>query len=381
MNESVHRSFRLLPSEQVLWQGGPKLGLSRRGYYLLIPALCFAFAAVTALFAGLIVVAGIAALRPTALLAFYLLATGVAFAIAPRYLLDPCRYLVTDRHVIWKRGQHRRVIERRAITYARIRWHASEPGVGDLELVRAAPFGPFSRRQRVVLHDVLAPDRLYALIREVEPSDFAGYADVPLIERLDKGERVLWGASPLGMRMGRSEFLTAFMGVLVLAAGFGYAHRIGSVLVKLEELGLPVRSWTWLMLFLAILISAAVMLSVGAGLVWRGIWGARADGSRTEYVLTGTRVLIRRGRTELSVDRRRIVDVAAQPSTGDLSNLYLILDGPRATALDDSGALGLLSPPRATVPPVLYEVRDRELFRRLLFPEGQKSRHPLHDAA
>jgi hypothetical protein len=381
VSESPHRSFRLLPSEQVLWQGGPKLGVARNGMWVIVPVLCFAFALVVALFAGLLAAADIPAVRSTALLAFYLLVTGLSFALAPRYLLDPCEYLVSDRHVIWRRGQLRRVIERRAITYARIHWHASAPGIGELELVRAAPFGPFARRERVVLHDVEAPDRLFALIRGTTPTDFAGYGDVQLIDRLDKGERVLWGASPLGFRLGRSELFTALLGVVVLCSGLAYAYRTGGILVSLEELGLPMRSGTWVMLFLAILISGAVMVSVGGTLVWRGIWGARADGSSTEYILTDSRVLIRRGRTELSVDRGRIVDVAEQPSTGDLGNLYLILDGPHARELDTSGALGMLSPPRGLVPPVLYEVRDRERFRELLFGDSRRPKRPLRDAA
>ena len=52
--------------------------------------------------------------------------------------------------------------------------------------------------------------------------------------------------------------------------------------------------------------------------------------------------------------------MAEQPSYGDLRDLYLILDGPRANALNDSGALGWLRPPRSLVAPVLYEVGDRE---------------------
>ena len=109
--------------------------------------------------------------------------------------------------------------------------------------------------------------------------------------------------------------------------------------------------------------------------------GARELGSHTESILTASRVLIRRGRTELSIDRKRIVDVAEQPSYGDLRDLYLILDGPRARALNDSGALaalGWLRPPRSFVAPVLYEVRDRERFRQLLLGEHEP---PLRDAA
>ena len=377
MSESIDRSFRLLPSEQLLWHGKPRLGVPRDRIWIIVPALLFTFAVVAALFAGLISVAGIPAVRSTAFLAFYLLMTGVSFRLVPRHLFDGCEFAVTDRHVIWKRGQLRRVIERRAITYGRIHWHRSVPGVGSLELVRAAPFGPFSRRQRVMLHDVEAPDRLFALIRGVQPGEFAGFGDVPLTDRLDAGESVLWGAAPQGYRIGRSEILTAGVGAIVLLGGSAYAYRIGSVLVTLERSGLSVRSLTWLMLFSATLISAAVIFATGAALLWNGLWGARDAGSHTEYILTESRVLIRRGSTELSVDRRRIVDVAEQPSTGDLGNLYLILDGPRANALDDSGALGLLAPPRSAVPPVLYEVRDRELFRQLLFSNPP----PLQDAA
>ena len=46
---------------------------------------------------------------------------------------------------------------------------------------------------------------LFALIREAEPISFAGFADVKLTDRLDRGERVLWGAGPAGWRLGRSS--------------------------------------------------------------------------------------------------------------------------------------------------------------------------------
>jgi hypothetical protein len=137
-------------------------------------------------------------------------------------------------------------------------------------------------------------------------------------------------------------------------------------LLGLEHVGLSVRSPTWLMLFLAIAISGSVMFISGAALLWHGVWGARDGGVQTEYLLTDSRLLIRRGLIELSVDRRRIVDIAELPSTAGSHNLHLILDAPDARALADNGALGLLSPPRATVPPVLYEVSDLEILRELL---------------
>src|SRR5262245_35923607 len=172
--------------------------------------------------------------------------------------------------------------------------------------------------------------------------------------------------------------MMAGLGSLVLGVGSFYAYRMAHLLLELERVGLPVRSWTWLLLFLAIVISGLVILGIGATLVWRSLWGARAAGSSSEYILTNTRVLIRRDNTELSVDRRRSRDVAELACTGDLRNLFLILDGIGATALDDSGALSLLPPPRAAVLPVLYEVRDQELFRSLLFAPDQP---PMRDAA
>ncbi|MBN1655369.1 MAG: hypothetical protein JXA30_16505 [Deltaproteobacteria bacterium] len=381
MVSSSDRSWRLLPSERVLWQGGPKLGIPRDRRWIIVPGLLFAFAVVTALFAGLLWIAGIAAVRTTAFIAFYLLLTAVAIWSLPQYQLDPCRYMVTDRNVIWKRGKLKRSIERKAITYARIYWHRNTPGVGSLELVRAVPFGPLLRKQRLVLHDVEAPDRLFALIRDAEPTIYAGYADVKLTDRLDRGETVLWGDGPMGWRLGHAEALNAITGLLVLVSAMIYIYRTVGILVALEQGGVRVDSWTWILLFLAIFISGAIIVTVGVVLLWKGLWGARADGSRTEYLLTDSRLLIRRGRVELSIDRKRIVDLALVRSTAGSTNLHLILDGPYSRALDDNGALSLFaSPPRAAVPPVLYEIREPELIRDLLFKSHSEPIPPLKAA-
>lgn len=363
------------------WRGGPTLGTPRDLRWYVVPGLFFALAVVTAMFAGLLHLSEIPAVRSTAFTAFYLMLTGVSIRVLPHLLLDPCEYMLTDRQIIWKRGSYRRTMDRHAITYARIHWHRSMPGVGHLELVRAVPFGPLARRQRLWLHDVQGPDVLFSLIRAVVPNEFAGYGDVALTDRLDRGERVLWGASPSGFRLGSGDLLTALVGVVVLGVGALYAHRTGQVLIELEHLGLPVRSLTWALLFLAIAISGSIIVGAGAALLWHGLWGARAGGSSTEYVLTNERLIIRRGRTELSLDRRRIVDIAELPSSRGLTNLHLILDAPDARALEDSGALGILSPPRATVPPVLYEVQEPELLRELLLSLRDRKSGPLDNAA
>lgn len=367
MDEERLRRFRLLPSEQVLWEGRPQPGVPRDSFWTAAAALALCFAIIAALFAALLADAGLPGVRSMSFVTFYLCATALGVYTIPQYLRDPCEYLVTDRQVIWRRGLLRRTLERSDITYARIHWHRSVPGVGHLELVRAVPFGPMSRRLRIVFHDIEAPDRVLSLIRGVQPAHYAGYSDVKITDRLDPDERVLWGAGPTGLRLGYAEAVTSVLGLLMLAIGLYYSYRTGHTLLRLEEMGLRIHNPKWLLLFTAIALSATVMLGIGAWLLWKGVWGARAEGSHTEYVLTDRRLLIRRGRTELSVDRRRIIDVADVPASGGSHNLVLILDGPDGRALDDSGAMvSFAGPPRASVPPVLYEIRDPERVRSLL---------------
>lgn len=342
-------------------------GVPRDRRWRVVPFLLGTFALVAGLFAGLLSIADLPGVRSVAFLAFYLLMTAVSVALLPQYLFDRARYMVTDRHVIYRRGSVRTAMDCRAITYARVHWHRSAPGVGHLEVVRAVPFGPLSRKQRLFLHNVVAPDRLYACIRQAVAGEHAGFGDVGLTDRLDEGEHVLWGAGPAGMRMGVIEGMTGLWGAILLVVGGVYLWRTLGILMGLEEIGLPVRSMTWLLLFFAIVISSFTILGIGGFLLWKGTLGARAEGSSTEYLLTEKRLLIRRGLTELSVDRARIVDVAALPRASGLADLVLILDGPSGRALDDNGALSFFSAPsRALVPPVLYEVQDGSMVRDLL---------------
>ena len=367
MTQSRDRRWRLLPSEHVLWQGRPRAGVPRDPVWAIATGLTLTLAVVSALFAGLLVDAQLPGGRTLAFVAAYLCLMALGIHSMPRQLRDPCEFMITDRQVIWRRGLLRRTLERSAITYARIHWHRSVPGVGHLELVRAVPFGPLSRRQRILFHDVQAPDRLLSIIRGVPSGEHAGYSDVRLTDRLDPEERVVWGDGPAGLRLGYAEMVTAVLGALTIVAGVVYAYRTGLVLVTLEQLGLSVHTMKWLLLFLVILVSATVMLGTGGWLVWKGMWGARQQGSHTEYVLTNSRLLIRRGLTELSIDRRRIVDVADVPTHSGCHNLVLILDGPNGRALDDSGAMMSFSgPPRAAVPPVLYEISEPDRVRDLL---------------
>jgi hypothetical protein len=371
---SLERAWRLLPSERVLWHGAPDVRAPRATAFTLGAMLLYAFAAIAGSFSALLAVADLGGSRQIGVMAAYLTLLATSVLIAPRYLHAPCQYLVTEHRVMWRRGRVTRWIDRRAITYARITWNQAVPGVGHLELVRATPFGPLARRQRIKLLDVLAPDCVYALIRGVEAKSTLGDPDLALTDRLDHGERVLWGGGPQGYLLGWRDVLTCVLGVGVAWLALRYGGQAWGVLIDLERLGLKVRSLAWLFLFLATTLSFSVIAGMGALLVWHGWIRARALGHDTEYVVTNRRVLIRRGRTELSLDRRSIVDVAVVPVADGCRHLYLILDAPEARALSDSGAMMPLSPARDLVPPVLYELRETESVCALLLSPADDQR-------
>lgn len=361
-------AWRLLPSERVLWRGKPA-AVPRDRHWVLLPILFFAIAIVAALFAKLLDLADLPGVNRTIATACLLTATAVAASFAPKLLFGDHAYLVTDRRILFRRGRIIRSMERDRLTYARIRWHRSVPVVGHLEMVVAVPFGPLARRLRIVYRDVREPDRLLAILRDGEPSEHAGDHTVPLTERLEVGERVQWGGHPGGWHLGWRELATTALGVGVTSIALLYGQRNVGILLDLEGLGLQVRTWEWALLFSAVLISWVCILSVGFGLVWSGVIRARRLGADTEYLVTDRRVMIRRGLVELSVDRRRIVDVATKLAFGGQSHLFLVLDAPHSRALADSGALKPVLPSRDAVPPVLFELEDADGVRAVLTSE------------
>src|SRR5690606_16331741 len=158
-----------------------------------------------------------------------------------------------------------------------------------------------------------APDEVLAVIRGVTPCVHGGDHTTPLTDRLDPDEEVLWVGAPEGLGIGWRDLATSALGLLVLAIGLPMSVRSAVVLAELELLGLSTSSVPWLLLFTAMALTATIILVVGIGLTWHGVLRARAMGHDTQYVLTDRRILIRRGRTELSLDRGRIVDVAETP--------------------------------------------------------------------
>lgn len=374
--------WRLLPSEQVLWHGRPQRVPQAR-QFLYIPWLLVAYGVVSILFGGVLYALALPGVLASVGVGVHLWLFAGGLMALPRVLLRRAEYVVTDRRVIFRRGALRRTMDVAGIAYARIKWHHSVPGVGSLELVRAVPFGPLQRTQRLSLLHIEAPDAVYALMRGVKPAQFSGDAEISFVERLDPDERILWGGGPDGWHLGWRNAVSALLGVFSLALAVAYVVRIARVLGELERDGMTAGSVAWVLFLAAVLLTGTMLLAIGVGMLHAALVKARALGQQTEYLLTNSRLLIRRGRIELSVDRRRIVDVAEAPANSGTHHLYLVLDAPHSKALADSGALAVLSPPAAQVPPVLYELRDVDDFKRLLMeaPTEEPPADQVPDAA
>jgi hypothetical protein len=291
-------------------------------------------------------------------------------------------YLVTDKHVIWRRGPIRRSIERKAISYALIRWNPKKSGVGDLVVVRAVPTGALRRTLRLTLVDVEAPDRLWAIVRGVEPGAPLGDGDRPLAQRLDDGARVLWTARPLASVWSVRRVATAALfGVLALASVRMLLRAVPTLRRVFGVHALSPANLAMLTSGVALgaALLVAVALYVGYSAWVRPIRLARA----TRYWVTDRRVLIRRDHEELHLDRARIAYVIDAPtpravSTGavdpggggkaGLHDVFLVLDGPQARALATSGAFGRveMGADGDALAPVLSAIDDAETVGAIL---------------
>ena len=342
--------------ERILWSGRPK-ALTTPPLYRSIAVACASLSVVTLLFAlvaavalrtdvtGMLVLAGWCA--SIALLAWRL----------PRVWQSRVEYMITDRHVIWRRGALRRSIERSAISYARIRWSEGQEGVGDLVLVRAVPTGALRRTLSLSLAGIEAPDRIWALVRGLQPAAPLGDGSRPLAQRLDDGERVLWSGtprtSPWTIRRGLGAFLSV---ALVAAAAISAIRSVPPMMrvLRLHVLGGPLSA-----AFVGgIALGALITLAAGFLVFWYSVLRPRKLASKTRYFVTDKRVLIRRGREELSLDRARIAYVISTGTPG-LSDVFLVIDGPQARALAPSGAFGE-APERDTLLPVLAGIDDAD---------------------
>jgi hypothetical protein len=296
---------------------------------------------------------------------------GLAAWRVPIWWRSQVEYLVTERHVIWRRGPLRRSIEIGQISYSLIRWNTRDASLGDLIIVRAVPTGALRRTLSLALHDVEAPDRLWAVIRGVEPSAPLGSSARPLAQRLDPGERVLWSGSPLGSAWThRRAALALAGGVLVATFVQSLARSVPKIagVLRLHALapGLAALLVGGVALGMSLLLAVAVVVAYAAFL--RPIRLARA----TRYFVTDARVLIRRGNEELSLDRSRIAYVIDAPWR-KLHDVFLVLDGPQARALAPSGAFGGEDRDDA-LKPVFAAIADADTVGKLLRP-GERELH------
>lgn len=370
--------------ERILWRGKP----ARVGAPLLYRVIAIAagvFAVSTLLLA---VVNSLALHRPVGgmlLFAAWCATLGLGAWRLPLVWADRLEYLVTEQHVIVKRGPLRRTIDRAQISYAIIRWAKGGDNVGDLVLERAVPTGALKRTLRLELSQVEAPDRVLDVIRGVRDAvldERAGSsrAAPPLPQRLEEGERVLWSAMPLASSpWTRKRMLGAFVGASLLVV-------VGKSLVRFVPAMTNLARAHVLSTFLfALLVGATVLVLVGlVALAVSALYSSWVRpvmlARQTRYFVTDRRVLIRRGNEELHLDRKRIAYVIAAKSSGSSSDLFLVLDGPQARAMSVSGAFGGAANDDDSLQPVFTAVGDSETaFEILALPGGQEG--PIRDAA
>jgi hypothetical protein len=350
--------------ERIVWQGRSRAVTVPFGQKVIAIAAAVV-SAVTLSFA--VVVAKSLAVPVGGMILFAAWCATLALAAwrVPIWWRSQVEYVVTERHVIWRRGRIRRSIERGQISYALVRWSARGGSVGDLVIVRAVPTGALRRTLSLTLHDVDAPDRLWAIIRGVEPSAPLGSGERPLAQRLDPGERVLWSGSPLGLAWTTRRAVTALTGAVLAATFVQSASRsvrtFGGVL-RLHALPPGLAAVFIGAAALAMLLLLAVALGVAYAALIRPARLARA----TRYFVTDARVLIRRGNEELSLDRSRIAYVIDAPWR-KLHDVFLVLDGPQARALAPSGAFGGEDRDDA-LRPVFAAIADADTVGRLLRP-------------
>jgi hypothetical protein len=288
-------------------------------------------------------------------------------------------YVVTEQHVIYKRGPFRRTIHRSDISFARIHWIA--PGVGDVELVRAVPTGALRRRLMLRLYGLKAPDRVAAIIAGNEDVAMASRDETALVQRLHVGERVLWAANPKPtwrayLPQHKREWANLALSLALLAVGVRMALTGVPTLRRLVAAGLTAQSLAFEALATGIGLTTLTVLAMAGTLFYVAVIRRGRLARMTLYLVTDRRVLIQRGNEELHLDRAKIVDVIDAPAGDGLFDVFLVLDGPRARALaaagafrDDEAMPGLR--------PVLERLEDVEGLSRAL----RAPRDPLPEAA
>jgi hypothetical protein len=355
--------------ERIVWQGRPEV-VQTPAFLRALAAVAIVMAAISLCFAAVIAVA--LAESPAAPLAFtvWCIALGMILWHLPRRWLAEARYVVTDSHVIAKYGPFSRSIERGSITFARIFWNPDLPNTGDLEIVRAVPTGALRRRLRLRLSGLLAPDRVWAIIRGAEAVAPAGQGERSVGERLDQGERILWTSrSRPTLRAfiphSQREWVLLAVAAFLLAAVGRLVLRGVPALAQIATSVLPVRGFSFVALVSGMGLAVLLLLAIAAYVVYDAVIRPGLLAKETRYLVTDKRVLIQRRSEELHLDRRRIIDVIDTPSRDGFRDVFLVLDGPRARAVATSGAFGELGR-GPHLRPVFESVDDAESISRIL---------------
>lgn len=362
-------------NESIVWTGKPAL-LRTPTMYRVLAASAGALSVVSVLFAIVCALALGASVGGMLTFAAWCAFVAVAAWRLPLVWQSRLEYVVTDKHVIWRRGSLRRTIERHAISYARIHWVA--PNVGDLVLVRAVPTGALRRTLTLVLPGVEAPDRLWSVVRGVEPTLTLGDGDRPLAQRLDAGERVLWSAMPAQAAWSVRRVVTAIISAVLFLASAHMIERAVPPLrrvIRLHALNAALQA----MLVAGVAIAALVLVvSAIAFAHWALLRPMRLT-RQTRYFITDRRVLIRRGHDELHLDRSRIAYVIEAPTrVAKRANVFMVLDGPQARALAASGAFGERE--TDTLLPIFASIDDAETVSEILRAPRSSRPPSLHAA-
>lgn len=308
------------------------------------------------------------------LLAAWLACLSVAAYVGPGWWRREMEIIITSRHVISRRGRLKRTIERRAISFARIHWHPSVAGVGDLELVRAVPTGALRRTLSITLPDLEAPDAVWAEIRGVDATPVLGDRVRPLGQRLDPAERILWTAQPAAVKPWDIQRIGT-LGIAIVAMLSGLRALFGGVhaLKVLHGAGLHAWSAAFGAMTLAVSISVAAVLVTAVVAGYHALLRPGRLNHATRYLVTDRRVLIQRGSCELHLDRDRIVDVIDSPQDRGLHDLFLVLGGKNAHAHALAGAFGekIRGSVNGDLLPVLRSVQDSDTVRAILATERE----------
>jgi hypothetical protein len=349
-------------SERIVWQGGCR-AISVPLAQKTMAAVATVVGAVTLCYAVVIAKALDVPVGGMVLFAGWCGTIALGAWRLPLWWRSKLEYVVTDRHVIWRRGRIRRSIEINQISYALVRWSTNDASTGDLVLIRAVPTGALRRTLSLTLHDVEKPDRLWAIIRGVEPGAPLGSGDRPLAQRLDVGERVLWSAAPLASTWTTKRSVTAACGA---ALAYLFERSLASSVPSLARL-LRMHALSPALAVLlvgGVALGMMLLLAVAAGAGYASLVRPSRLKRRTRYFVTNARVLIRRGNEELALDRSRIAYVIDAPSR-KLHDVFLVLDGPQARALAPSGAFGGDSADDA-LRPVFSAIDDADTVGRIL---------------